>query len=37
MAKLYTNGHDKNISGAEIATNSLAATRGRLVAIKMVM
>lgn len=34
MAVLKTNGHDKNIGGAEIAANSLVATRGRFVAIK---
>lgn len=34
MARLYTNWIDKNINGAEVAANSLAVTRGRLVAIK---
>lgn len=34
MAKLYTNGHDKNISGAEIAKNSITIARGDLVTIK---
>ena len=34
MAILYTNGHDKNIKGAEIATNSLVAVSNRLIAIK---
>ena len=34
MAVLYTNGHDKNIGGAEIAANGVVATKGRFVAIK---
>lgn len=34
MAIQFDNWHDKNINGAEIATNSLTITRNRLVAIK---
>lgn len=34
MAILYSNWHDKNIKGAEIAANDLAVTNGRLVSIK---
>jgi len=34
MAVLFSNGHDKNIGGAEIAANDVVATKGRFVAIK---